>query len=81
MTPTEKFLTILDDDTFGILMAPTNPQLAIAVLTDNLLGENYYIPAPISNEQANTAIVHEILMRYSRKYRKTIKRHIKQMGK
>lgn len=44
--------------------------MAVDVLIEYLLGEDWYVVAPIHNSQVNTVAVHEILMKYSRKYRK-----------
>lgn len=49
---------------------PLNAQLAIDFLKEYLLGENWYSTMLTNSEQINTEIVHEILNKYSRKYRK-----------
>lgn len=67
----------LCDDTFGICPAPMTAELALQILTDYLLGEDFYITMPLSQEQANTEIVATILQRYSREYRKDKKELIK----
>lgn len=69
----KKFIEILKDDSYGIYPAPTDAQLAIGVLCDYLLGEDWYIVDPIGVKQANTEIVDEILRTYSRRYRKDLK--------
>ena len=51
---------------------------ALSFLTDYLLGENWYVVDPISPKQVNTNRVHEILWKYSKKYRKEYKQYRKQ---
>ena len=74
MSNKEKFFEILKDDTYGICHAPTDEKLALQVLVDYLLGEDWYIATSISQGQANTCIVDEILRKYSKQYRKDIKK-------
>lgn len=76
--PSERFFEIIDDESYGILPAPTEAQLAVNVLQEYLLGEDYYIVDPLPNCQANTIIVHDILLLYSRRYRKEWKRRVRQ---
>lgn len=78
MIPSEQFRRILNDESYGLLPAPTEAQLAVNVLQEYLLGEDYYIVDPLPNCQANTIIVHDILLRYSRRYRKEWKRRVRQ---
>lgn len=75
--PSEQFFEIIDDESYGILPAPTEAQLAVNVLQEYLLGEDYYIVDPLPNCQANTILVHDILLKYSRRYRKEWKRRAK----
>ena len=49
------------------------PQEALLFLEKYLLGEDYYIVNPMPNIQANCEVVHDILYKYSRKYRKEVK--------
>lgn len=70
----KKFIEILKDDSYGIYPAPTDAQLAVGVLCDYLLGEDWYTANPIDVKQANTEIVDEILRTYSRQYRKDLKK-------
>lgn len=76
--PSEQFFEIIDDESYGILPAPTEAQLAVNVLQEYLLGEDYYVVDPLPNCQANTIIVHDILLQYSRRYRKEWKRRVRQ---
>lgn len=70
----ESFFNILSDDTYGICPSPTSPLLALEVLCDYLLGEDWYVSIPMSQDQINTCIVDDILKKYSREYRKDIKK-------
>ena len=70
----EKFFEILKDDSYGICPAPTEAQLALYILCDYLLGENFYVAMPLRVEQVNTEIVYTILDRYSREFRKDKKK-------
>lgn len=51
-----------------------NAQLAIVYLKEYLLGEDWHSCNPISTEQINTEIVFAILQKYSRKFRKEIRK-------
>ena len=55
---------------YGIFCPPMEAQTAVDFLQRYLLGENWYSVNPVCVEQINTEIVHEILMKYSREYRK-----------
>ena len=46
------------------------PQTALDFLQEYLLGEDYYIVNPMPNIQANCEVVHDILYKYSKQYRK-----------
>lgn len=48
-------------------------QQALNILQQYLLGDNWYIVDPLCNEQANVEVVHEILYKHSKQYRKEIK--------
>lgn len=47
------------------------------VLCDYLLGTDYYIVDPVTPEQANLVILCEILDKYSKQWRKDIKKYRK----
>lgn len=47
-----------------------DPQTALDFLQEYLLGEDYYIINPMPNIQANCEVVHDILYKYSKQYRK-----------
>lgn len=64
-------------DPDNIFDPPTKPEIAIEFLKDYLLGEDWYVSDPLGPNQVNTEIVHEILYKYSRRYRKEYKKYIK----
>jgi len=51
---------------------PLEPQKAINFIADYLL-EDWYSTSAVSVKQTNTEIVHEILLKYSKRYRKELK--------
>lgn len=73
MTFTEWLKQEFEKDPDNLCDPPLEAQQAIYFLTDYLLGEEWYVTMPESAEQINTAIVHAILKKYSRKYRKEIR--------
>jgi hypothetical protein len=54
----------------NILPPRLEPQKAIEILKDYLLGEDWYCVMPMHTEQINVEIVDNILHKYSKKYRK-----------
>lgn len=73
----KKLFKILSDETYGLCPAPLSANDAIQILTDYLLGEDFYISMPLSQEQANTEIVERILKKYSKDYIKDCKKFVK----
>ena len=71
-----KFSKWLDNnwDKDNIFPPPLDPQEALNFLQEYLLGEDWYIVNPLSIAQANCELVHDILYKYSRKFRKEMKR-------
>lgn len=67
---------VLNDDSYGILPPPTEPQEALNILQEYLMPD-IQIVDPISQAQVNTVVVHKLLLRYSRKYRKQFKKNRK----
>lgn len=65
----------------GLCAPPLESQKALHFLKDYLLGENWYVVMPVNDEQVNSVLVHEILLKYSRKYRKEYKRYMKRFKK
>lgn len=61
----------------NMLPPPLEAQIGLNFLQQYLLGENWYSVNPISTEQINCEIVHEILYKYSKKYRKEYKKYRK----
>ena len=61
----------------GLMQPPCKDGLALQFLKDYLLGMNWYVANPVNHEQCNTQMVHEILYKYSRQYRKEYKRAMK----
>ena len=61
---------INDAEDCGLMQPPLEAQRAIDFLKDYLLGEDWYVVNPVNTEQCNTQMVHEILMKCSREYRK-----------
>ena len=59
----------------GLMQPPLNDTLALDFLRDYLLGEDWYIVNPVNHEQGNTQLVHEILYKYSKEYRKEYNRY------
>ena len=74
------FTDWLENDSIdcGIMSPPMEDKKALEFLTDYLLGENWYVVGPISPKQVNTNIVHEILWKYSKQFRKEWKQYRKQ---
>lgn len=56
-------------------------QQAINMLTDYLLGDAWYIVDPVTTAQTNTIVVHDILERYSKQYKKEKKQWLKEHKK
>lgn len=65
---------------YGLCDPPMNSDRALQFLTDYLLPENYYVAIPENKEQVNTAIVIEILYKYSKKFRKEVHKRNKKKG-
>ena len=76
----QTFTDWLESDSIdcGIMSPPMEAEKALSFLTDYLLGENWYVVDPISPKQVNTNRVHEILWKYSKRYRKEYKQYRKQ---
>ena len=51
-----------------------NAQEAINFLCNYLLGQDWYVATSESAEQVNSVIVHQILKKYSKRYRKELKK-------
>ena len=71
-----KFSKWLDNnwDKDNMFPPPLDPQEALIFFKEYLLGEDWYIVNPLSTAQANCELVYDILYKYSRKFRKEMKR-------
>ena len=68
---------ILEDTSCGYCPAPLEPQIAIDILTDYLLGENWYTPMSMNTKQVNVCILEQILSRYSKQWNRDKRMYIK----
>ncbi len=66
------------DTSYGLCPAPMEAQLALNILTDYLLGEDWYIAGSMNVEQANACVVEQILDKYSKQWRKDWKNYEKE---
>lgn len=75
----KKFTDWLKNDVgdYGMCDPPMEAQKAIGFLTGYLLGEDWYITMPESQQQVNTAIVFKILMKHSREFRREWKKYLR----
>lgn len=77
---TEKLTEWLDrSENYGVFSPPMDAQMAVDFLQQYLLGEDWYT-ININTQQANSEIVHEILYKHSRKYRKEYKKWRQKSG-
>lgn len=76
-----KFQKWLDENWEKDNMFPPSldAQTALNFLESYLLGIDWYIINPLTTNQANCEVVHEILYKYSKKYRKEIKKYKKKV--
>lgn len=75
----QKFTEWLENDAVdcGMCDPPMEAQKAIDFLTDYLLGKDWYVTMPENTQQVNTATVFEILLEYSKEFRKEWKKYTK----
>ena len=66
------------DTSYGLCPAPMNAQLALNILTDYLLGEDWYVATSMSQEQVNACVVEQILDKYSKQWKKDWKNYEKE---
>ena len=59
-----RILELTEDVDCGIFSPPMNAQVALTELQRYFLGEDWYVVAPLSQEQINTEVVYEIETRY-----------------
>ena len=72
-------MKIATDDKYGMMLAPMPAQTALDILVSYLLGEDWYVAASMSGEQANAEAVLMILYGYSKQYRKDLRHYLKEM--
>ena len=58
------------DTSYGLIPAPMDAQQALYILSDYLLGDDWYFAASASVDQGNAMVVELILDKYSKKWRK-----------
>jgi hypothetical protein len=66
---------------YGICAPPLEPQTAVLILCDYLLGKDWYSYNPVSQGQVNTEIVCDILMKYSRRFRRERRKMLREHKK
>ena len=66
------------DTSCGMCPAPMEAQLALNILTDYLLGEDWYVAMPMNTKQVNACAVEQILDKYSKQWRKDWKNYEKE---
>ena len=63
----------IEDISYGLCPAPMDAQLAVNILCDYLLGDDWYFAGSASVEQGNAMVVELILDKYSKQWRKNWK--------
>ena len=63
---------------YGLCPAPMDAQVAIDILTNYLLGDDWYFTGSCSVEQGNAIVVEQILDKYSKQWRKDWKNYVKE---
>ena len=66
-----------NSDETNLFPPPLEAQKAVNFLEKYLLGDDWYIVNPLTNEQANVEVVQAILEKYSRKYRREYRNYIR----
>ena len=66
------------DTTYGLCPAPMDAQLAVNILCDYLLGDDWYFAGSASVEQGNAMVVELILDKYSKQFKKDWKNYKKE---
>lgn len=60
----EQFLEIVNKDSevdYGLCPSPISAEKGLKILIDHFLGENWYVVSSVSNEQAYTEAIYQIL--------------------
>lgn len=68
----------IEDTSYGLCPAPMDAQLALNILTDYLLGEDWYVVMPMNTKQVNACVVEQILDKYSKIWKKDWKHYQKE---
>ena len=68
----------IENTSCGIYPAPMDAQVAINVLADYLLGEDWYVVDPIGVKQVNAIVAEQILDRYCKQWRRDWKHYEKE---
>ena len=58
------------DTSYGLCPAPMDAQQALYILSDYLLGDDWYFASSCNVEQGNAMVVELILDKYSKKWKK-----------
>ena len=61
----------------GLCDPPLDAQKAVNFLKKYLLGDSWYVAVSENTSQVNCAAVHQILLKYSKEYRKEYKKYKK----
>jgi hypothetical protein len=77
----EAMRTNIEDTSYGVCPAPMDAQLALNILTDYLLGEDWYVAISGSAEQINACAVEQILDKCSKQWKKDWKTYKKDAEK
>ena len=72
----EKFYKVMTSEKYksDLMSDVVQPQLAIDILAEYLLGDDVYSSCKWPQENKNTLLVYEMLTKYSRKFRKEFKK-------
>lgn len=62
----DRVLSLCEEGDYGICPPPMDAQVALKEIARHLLGENWCVTMPISQEQVNTEIVYAIESRYKK---------------
>ena len=74
---TSKLFNILSNKCCGIFPAPMDANDALEILSDYLLGDDFYTASPLPQSQANVDIVVSILEKYSKEFIRDRKNFLK----
>ena len=68
----------IEDHTYGLCPTPMAAQVAVNILCDYLLGDDWYFVGSVSVEQGNAMVVELILDKYSKQWKKDWKNYVKE---